>query len=112
MAKKSVMSTAADAVKTVAGAALGAAAAAATTVVVESVANAMTSGSAKLDKAKPALEKSAAKVVSKPIMPAKGKSARKAAVKKATAKKAPVKKASVKKAAAKKVKRAAKKKHS
>ncbi len=114
MAKKSMMGTAADAVKTVAGAALGAAAAAATTVVVESVANAMSDGGKKLDKAKPSLEKSAAKVVSKPIVPAaRGKSApaekRKAAVKKAAVKKAAVKK----KAAPKKIKRTvAKKKRS
>jgi hypothetical protein len=119
MAKKSMMGTAADAVKTVAGAALGAAAAAATTVVVESVANAMSDGGKKLDKAKPSLEKSASKVVSKPIVPAgKAKSAlaqkRKAAVKKAPVKKAAVKKAAgKKKAAPKKIKRTvAKKKRS
>ena len=119
MAKKSMMGTAADAVKTVAGAALGAAAAAATTVVVESVANAMSDGGKKLDKAKPSLEKSAAKVVSKPIVPTgKAKAApatkRKAAVKKAPVKKAPARKGGVKKKAApKKIKRtAAKKKRS
>jgi hypothetical protein len=77
MAKKSSMSKAADAVKTVAGTALGAAAAAATTVVVESVADAIKRGGTKLDKAKPTLQKSAAEVVSKPIKPAsKGKAAR------------------------------------
>jgi hypothetical protein len=60
MAKKSTMSKAADAVKTVAGAALGAAAAAATQVVVESVVDAVTKGGAKLDAAGPELQKSAA----------------------------------------------------
>jgi hypothetical protein len=108
MAKKSMMGTAADAVKSVAGAALGAAAAAATTVVVESVANAMSDGGKKLDKAKPSLEKSAAKVVSKPIVPA-GRSKPKAAGRRRVA----VKKAAVKKAPAKKIKRpAARKKRS
>jgi hypothetical protein len=113
MAKKSMMGTAADAVKTVAGAALGAAAAAATTVVVESVANAMSDGGKKLDKAKPSLEKSAAKVVSKPIVPA-GKAKSALAKRRKAVKKAPVKRAAVKKKVApKKIKRTvAKKKRS
>jgi hypothetical protein len=51
MAKKSTMNKAADAVKTVAGTALGAAAAAATQVVVESVVGAVSKGGAKLDAA-------------------------------------------------------------
>jgi hypothetical protein len=73
MAKKSTMSKAADAVKTVAGTALGAAAAAATQVVVDAVAK----GGAKLDAAGPELQKSAADAVSKPILPSpKRKSAR------------------------------------
>jgi hypothetical protein len=60
MAKKSTMSKAADAVKTVAGTALGAAAAAATQVVVESVVDAVSKGGAKRDAAGPELQKSAA----------------------------------------------------
>jgi hypothetical protein len=77
MAKKSTMSKAADAVKTVAGTALGAAAAAATQVVVESVVDAVSKGGAKLDAAGPELQKSAADAVSKPILPSpKRKSAR------------------------------------
>jgi hypothetical protein len=59
MAKKSTMSKAADAVKTVACTALGAAAAAATQVVVESVVDAVSKGGAKLDAAGPELQKSA-----------------------------------------------------
>ena len=69
MAKKSVMSDATDAVKSLAGAALGAAAAAATSVVAETVAGAMTEGGAKLAKAGPGLEKAAADKVPKPILP-------------------------------------------
>jgi hypothetical protein len=95
MAKKSMMREAADVVKTVAGTALGAAAAAATTVVVASVADAIAKGGKKLDKAGPSLKKSAARAVSKPILP-KRKSApakkRKAVVKKATRKAAAAKK--------------------
>jgi hypothetical protein len=109
MAKKSTMSKAADAVKTVAGTALGAAATAATQVVVESVVDAVSKGGAKLDAAEPELQKSAADAVSKPILPSpKRKSARA----KATGRvKAPVKKPKRTAAVAKK-KGAAKKKHS
>jgi hypothetical protein len=104
MAKKSTISKAADAVKTVAGTALGAAAAAVTQVVVESVVDAVTKGGAKLDAAGPELQKTAADAVSKPILPSpKGKSAR-AKVK------APVRKPKRRAAAAKK-KSAAKKKY-
>jgi hypothetical protein len=105
MAKKSTMSKAADAVKTVAGTALGAAAAAAAGAVVKTVVEAVQDGSAKLDEAAPALQKSAAAAVSKPILPTrKRKSARAKA-------KAPVRKPQRTPVAAKK-KGAAKKKHS
>ena len=63
MAKKSVLSEAADAVKSVAGAALGAAAAAATTVVVTRVAGALAQGGNRLGQAAPALEQGAAQAV-------------------------------------------------
>jgi hypothetical protein len=77
MAKKSTMSKVADAVKTVAGTALGAAASAATEVVVDSAVDAINKGGAKLDAAGPELQKSAADAVSKPILPSpKRKSAR------------------------------------
>jgi hypothetical protein len=66
MAKKSTMSKAADAVKTVAGTALGAAAAAAA---VKTVADAVQEGGAKLDKGGPTIQKSAANAVPKPILP-------------------------------------------
>jgi hypothetical protein len=101
MAKKSTMSKAADAVKTVAGTALGAAAAAATQVVVDAVAK----GGAKLDAAGPELQKSAADAVSKPILPSPKRKSARAKVK------APVRKPKRTAAVAKK-KRAAKKKHS
>src|SRR5471030_3330987 len=69
MAKKTMMGEAADAVKSVAGAALGAAAAAATGVVVGTLASAITRGGRKLGEAAPVLEKAAADKVSKPMLP-------------------------------------------
>jgi len=65
--KKSTIGEAADAVKTVAGKALGAAAAAATGAVLESVTEALSKGGAELTKAGPSLQKSAAEAVSEPI---------------------------------------------
>ena len=105
MAKKSTMSKTADAIKTVAGTALGAAAAAAAGAVVKTVVEAVQEGSAKLDEAAPALQKSAAAAVSKPIVPTR---MRKSAIAKA---RAPARKPKRKPVAAKK-KSAAKKKHS
>ena len=105
MAKKSTMSKAADAVKTVAGTALGAAAAAATQVVVDSAVDAINKGGAKLDAAGPELQKSAADAVSKPILPSPKRKSARAKVK------APVRKPKRTAAVAKK-KGAAKKKHS
>ena len=103
MAKKSTMSKAADAVKTVAGTALGAAAALAESSW-DPVVDAVSKGGAKLDAAGPELQKSAADAVSKPILPSpKRKSARAKA-------KAPVRKPKRVTAAAKK-KATAKKKH-
>ena len=96
MAKKSTMSKAADALKTVAGTALGAAAGAAAGAVVKTVVEAVQEGGAKLDEAAPALQKSAAAAVSKPILPdRKKKSARAKA-------KAPARKSKRKPVAAKK----------
>jgi hypothetical protein len=104
MAKKSTMSKAADALKTVAGTALGAAAVAAGAVV-KTVADAVQEGGAKLDEAGPTLQKSAAAAVSKPILSTpKRKSARAKA-------KARARKPKRKPVAGKK-KSAAKKKHS
>jgi hypothetical protein len=101
MAKKSTMSKAADAVKTVAADALGAAAGAAAGAVVKKVVEAVQEGGAKLDKAAPALQKTAAAAVSKPILPTPKRSARAKA-------KAPARKPKRKPVAAKK-KSAAKK---
>ena len=105
MAKKSTMGKAADAVKTVAGTALGAVAAAATQVVVESVVDAVNKGGAKLDAAGPELQKSAADTVSKPILPTPKRKAARAKAK------APARKPTRKSVAAKK-KGAVNKKHS
>ena len=69
MAKKSMMSEAADAVKSIAGAALGAAAVAATGVVVDRMAGAMTRSGQKLEQAAPSLEKAAAQKLASPILP-------------------------------------------
>jgi hypothetical protein len=67
MAKKSVMADAKDAVKSLAGAALGAAAAAATTVVAETVTGVMTEAGKKLGDPAPKMEKvAAASTVAKP----------------------------------------------
>jgi hypothetical protein len=82
MAKKSMMSEAADAVKSIAGAALGAAAVAATGVVVDRMAGAMTKGGQKLEEAAPSLEKATAQKLTAPILPKPQKRA--AAKKKAT----------------------------
>ena len=91
-----------DAVKSVAGAALGAAAAAGTGVVVENAANAMSKGGRKLGAATPRLKQTAANTVSKPILPKKQKRAaatRKArkAKKKVVARKAAKKRAPARK---------------
>ena len=94
MAKKSIGSGAADAVKTVAGAALGAAAAAATGVILHSVAGAFGSGEKKLEQATPSVQQQVgAKVASK--IAARKRPGKKATGKKKAARKA---KAAVKKA--------------
>src|SRR4030088_3707769 len=108
MAKKSRGSGAADAVKTVAGAALGAPAAAATGVILHSVAGAFGSGEKKLEQATPSVQQQvAAKVASK--IAARKRPGKKATGKKKAARKA---KAAVKKrpAARKGAKKAAKSK--
>ena len=73
MLKKSRLSEAADAVRTVAGAALGAAAVAATGVVVTKVAGAIRSGGKQLEDSTPALQRLAGNTVSKPLLPKKQK---------------------------------------
>ena len=83
MLKKSRLSEAADAVRTVAGAALGAAAVAATGVVVTKVAGAIRSGGKQLEDSTPALQRLAGNTVSKPLLPKKQKRA--AATRKARA---------------------------
>jgi hypothetical protein len=69
MAKKTRLSEAADAVKTVAGAALGAAAVAATGVIVTKVAGAIRKSGEQLEDATPEIQRFAANTVSKPILP-------------------------------------------
>jgi hypothetical protein len=83
MLKKSRLSEAADAVRTVAGAALGAAAVAATGVVVTKVAGAIRSGGKQFEDSTPALQRLAGNTVSEPLLPKKQKRA--AATRKARA---------------------------
>jgi hypothetical protein len=100
MAKKSLVSEAVDAARSVAGAALGAAAVAATGVVVTRVAGAIRNSGTELEGSKPALQKLAANTIKKPLMPKKQKRA--AATRKAkTAKKTAKKKVKTRKAAKK-----------
>ena len=75
MAKKSRFSEAADAVKTVAGAALGAAAVAATGVVVTKVAGAIRKSGQQLEESTPELQRFAATTVTKPLLPRRRKRA-------------------------------------
>src|SRR5215212_2492879 len=75
MPKKSRLSEATDAVKTVAGAALGAAAVAATGVVVTKVAGAIRRGGQQLEESTPELQRLAANTVSKPLLPRRQKRA-------------------------------------
>jgi|SRR3954468_16224813 len=69
MAKKTRLSEATAAVKTVAGAALGAAAVAATGVIVTKVAGAIRKSGQQLEDATPELQRFAANTVSKPLLP-------------------------------------------
>src|SRR3954463_3834387 len=82
MLKKSRLSEAGDAVKTVAGAALGAAAVAATGVVVTKIAGAIRRGGQQLEESTPELQRLAGNTVSRPLLPKKQKRA--AATRKAT----------------------------
>ena len=75
MAKRSRLSEAADAMKTVAGAALGAAAVAATGVVVTSVASAIRKGGQDIDESTPSLQRLASDTVTKPLLPKRRKRA-------------------------------------
>jgi hypothetical protein len=75
MAKKNRLSGAADAIKTVAGAALGAAAIAATGVVATKVAGAIQKSGKQLKDATPELQKLAANTVTKPLLPRRQKRA-------------------------------------
>jgi hypothetical protein len=69
MAKRSMVKEATDAVKSVAGAALGAAAIAATGVVVSRVAGAIRKRGKDLEDATPQLQRLAGETVSKPLLP-------------------------------------------
>jgi hypothetical protein len=73
--KKSRLSEAADVVKAVAGAALGAAAVAATGVVVTKVAGAIRKGGQDLEESTPELQRLAASTVTKPLLPTRQKRA-------------------------------------
>ena len=87
MPRKSRLSEAADAVRTVAGAALGAAAVAATGVVVTKVAGAIRQSGKQLEQSTPELQRLAANTVTRPVLPKRQKRA--AATRKArTAKRA------------------------
>jgi hypothetical protein len=72
---KSRLSGATDAMKTVAGAALGAAAVAATGVIVTKVAGAMRETGNQLDEATPAIQKMAGNTVARPLLPKRRKRA-------------------------------------
>jgi hypothetical protein len=75
MAKNSRLDEATAAVKTVAGAALGAAAVAATGVIVTKVAGAIRRGGKQLQDATPQLQRLAANTVAKPLLPKRQKRA-------------------------------------
>ena len=113
MAKKSVMGEAADSVKSIAGAALGAAAIAATGVIVTRVAGAIRSRGKDLEQATPKLQRLAgdaavAPLLSKPKRRAakrKATSARKKVAARKTAKKVAKKKAAGKTAKKRRAKR-------
>jgi hypothetical protein len=75
MPRKSRLSEAADAVKAVAGAALGAAAVAATGVVVSKVAGAIRKGGQDLEESTPEIQQFAANTITKPLLPKRQKRA-------------------------------------
>lgn len=75
MPKKSRLTETADAVKTVAGAALGAAAIAATGVIASRVAGAIRKGGQHLEEATPELQRLAARTISRPLLPTRQKRA-------------------------------------
>jgi len=111
MAKKSMISEATDAVKSVAGAALGAAAVAVTGVVVARVAGAITDSGQQLEKSAPQIQKLAEDTVTKPLLPTRQKrvaakpsaaSAKKRVAAKKAVKKKLLRKATSKKSARKK----------
>jgi hypothetical protein len=111
VAKRGIIGGAADAVKSVAGIALGAAAAAATTAVIESVTKSLAKNTKGLDQALPAIENAVKVRVSKPAQEVadklltyeRTKTAKKVAAKKRkagpkkTARKTPAKKTAAKK---------------
>lgn len=67
MARRGIIGGAADAVKSVAGIAIGAAAAAATTAVIESMAKSLTKNEKDLDRALPVIENAVKARVSQPV---------------------------------------------
>jgi hypothetical protein len=93
---KSKLGEAADAAKSVAGAALGAAAIAATGVVLSSMAQAFQKGGKQLGEATPALQDIAARTISQPLLPkrsklAAGRASKTANTKRRATKRGPVK---------------------
>jgi len=85
---RSKLGEAADAARTIAGAALGAAAIAATGVVVSRVAGAIQKGGKQLAEATPTLQNIAAQTVTKPLLPKRSKRTAKRKSRTAKAKKA------------------------
>ena len=109
MAKRGIIGGAADAVKSVAGIAIGAAAAAATTAVIESVAKSLAKSDKGLDQALPLIENAVKARVSKPAQDVtdrlltyerKRKTRKKPAVKRAAARRAAARRAAARRAAA------------
>lgn len=97
MKTKTRLSEAADAARSIAGAALGAAAIAATGVVITRVAAAIRESGKNLEDAKPALQSMAAKTLTSPLLPGRKRRAasrrktRRAKMANGTAKRAPAK---------------------
>jgi hypothetical protein len=94
MAKKTILTEVADAVKSAASSALGAAASAGAGVVVGQTADALSKGGEKLGAETPAIQKAAANTVRRPLQPRKQKRAAATRKAKTTKRKVAAKKAS------------------
>src|SRR5436305_1056476 len=99
MARKSKLNEAADTVKSIAGAALGAAAIAATGVVVTRVAGAIRQGGKQLEDRTPDLQQKAAQAVTSPLLPRRQKRAAAARKAKSSTRKVAARKAAKKRSA-------------